>query len=236
MHTRYLDAVKTFEGFAKQSSWDYAQHTNGFGTKALYPGEQISPEEANRRFTIEIDEARRFVEKQASGWDEGTKAALTSLTFNAGTRWASSGLGDAVRNFDIDAVRSQFLQYTKAGGEVLPGLVKRRLSEVTWIGENFSATTEHATKLSWTSSRSAVAHVADSNAAGTRPDEPSAKRVKTEETGIVRDRNFSDKSSPVESAATEQASSVAWMLLALDFGAFGPRPSKDRDNEVPVTA
>ncbi len=134
IHQNYLSAIKTFEGFTSQAKWDYAQHSNGYGTKALYPGEAISPEEAERRFAAEIAVARDIVEKHASGWDEGTKAALTSLTFNAGTRWISSGLGDAVRNGDIEGVRDRFVQYSKAQGEVLPGLLKRRLAEVDWIG------------------------------------------------------------------------------------------------------
>lgn len=134
MHQSYLSAIKTFEGFTSQAKWDYAQHSNGFGTKALYPGESITPEEADRRFAAEIAVARGIVEKHAAGWDEGTKAALTSLTFNAGTKWISSGLGDAVRSGDIETVRERFVQYSKAQGEVLPGLLKRRLAEVDWIG------------------------------------------------------------------------------------------------------
>lgn len=134
MHHSYLDAIKTFEGFTPKAQWDYAQFSNGYGTKALYPGEAISPEEAERRFTAEIEIARNIVEKHAAGWDEGTKAALTSLTFNAGTRWISSGLGEAVRNHDIDGVKERFAQYNKAGGEVLPGLMRRRLAELDWIG------------------------------------------------------------------------------------------------------
>ena len=134
MHHSYLEAIKSFEGFTPKAQWDYAQFSNGYGTKALYPGEAISPEEAERRFAAEIAAARSIVEKHAAGWDEGTKAALTSLTFNAGTRWISSGLGDAVRNQDIEAVKERFLQYTKAGGEALPGLVRRRLAEFDWIG------------------------------------------------------------------------------------------------------
>jgi len=134
MHHSYLDAIKSFEGYAPKAQWDYAQFTNGYGTKALYSGEAITPEEAEQRFAAEIAAARSIVEKHAAGWDEGTKAALTSLTFNAGTRWITSGLGEAVRSQDIDAVKERFLQYTKAGGEVLPGLVRRRLAEFDWIG------------------------------------------------------------------------------------------------------
>jgi len=134
MHHSYLDAIKSFEGYTPKAQWDYAQFSNGYGTKALYPGEAITPEEAEKRFAAEIAAARNIVEKHAAGWDEGTKAALTSLTFNAGSRWISSGLGEAVRNQDIEGVKERFLQYTKAGGEVLPGLLRRRLAELDWIG------------------------------------------------------------------------------------------------------
>ena len=136
MHHSYLEAIKSFEGYAPQAKWDYAQFSSGYGTKALYPGEAITPEEAEKRFAAEIAVARNIVEKHAAGLDEGTKAALTSLTFNAGTRWLSSGLGDAVRRQDLEAVKERFIQYTKADGEVLPGLLRRRLAEVEWIGRS----------------------------------------------------------------------------------------------------
>lgn len=136
MHTVYLEQIKSFEGFTPAAKWDYAQHSNGYGTKALYPGERISRAEAESRFTGEIDAARRIVEKHAGQWDEGTKAALTSLTFNAGTRWINGGLGDAVRRGDAAALKEIFLTYTRAGGEVLSGLVKRRAAEAQWIGSS----------------------------------------------------------------------------------------------------
>ncbi|MFM9940457.1 MAG: lysozyme [Hyphomicrobiaceae bacterium] len=134
MHNAYMQAIQRFEGFQTRAQWDYAQNTNGYGTKAHYAGEEISEPEAQRRFAAEIAQARLFVERHSAGWDDGTKAALTSLTFNAGTRWAADGLGDAVRAKDIAAVKEKFLAYTKAGGVDLPGLVKRRLEEVAWIG------------------------------------------------------------------------------------------------------
>lgn len=130
----YLDRIKTFEGFTAVAKWDYAQHTNGFGTKATHPGERIDEVEADRRFREAITNARRIVDTHAGEWDEGTKAALTSLTFNAGTAWIRAGLGDAVRANDIDGVRASFVKYVKAGGEVLQGLVNRRQAEVEWIG------------------------------------------------------------------------------------------------------
>ena len=120
------DFMKRHEGFAPRAQWDYAQHTNGYGTRARYPGEEISREEAERRFQAEKAQARATVERFAPQLDEGSKAALTDLTFNAGDKWTRSGLGEAVRTGDMARAKSLFLQYTKAGGRDLPGLVKRR--------------------------------------------------------------------------------------------------------------
>jgi lysozyme len=134
MHSFYLDAIRNFEGYTPQAQWDYAQFSNGYGTRARYAGEVIDKTEAERRFQTEVSQARSIVEKAAPGLDEGTKAALTSLTYNAGSAWIKSGLGDAVRNGDLEAARDIFLKYNKAGGEVLPGLANRRAQEALWIG------------------------------------------------------------------------------------------------------
>jgi lysozyme len=134
MNSLYLDSIRTFEGFTPQAQWDYAQHSNGYGTRALYPGEVIDRAEAERRFQSEIASARAVVERHAANADEGTKAALTSLTFNAGEKWTRDGLGDAVRRGDLDTVRSLFLEYNKAGGKLLAGLAARRAAEAEWIG------------------------------------------------------------------------------------------------------
>ena len=129
----YLDAIQKFEGYSARANWDYAQHSNGFGTKALYAGEVIDRAEAERRFSAEISKAEEAVERFAPGLDAGTKAALTSLTFNAGTTWMRAGLGDAIRSGDLETAREKFLKYNKAGGDVLPGLVSRRFQEADWI-------------------------------------------------------------------------------------------------------
>jgi lysozyme len=136
----YLDAIKNFEGYAAQSRWDYAQNTNGYGTKARFAGEVIDKTEADKRFTDEIKKAADFVDKFAPGLDDGSKAALTSLTYNTGTAWTQDGLGQAVANGDLAAAKSIFLQYNKAGGSTLDGLVQRRLQEVTWFGQGTAGT------------------------------------------------------------------------------------------------
>jgi lysozyme len=146
MNNFYLDAIKKFEGFAQRAEWDYAQHTNGYGTRALFPGEVIDRAEAERRFQAEIGEARAIVERNAPHADEGTKAALTSLTFNAGDKWTRSGLGEALRQGDTETARELFLQYNKAGGQTLPGLAARRIAEAEWFGNPQVVSTEVAAR------------------------------------------------------------------------------------------
>lgn len=134
MDLRYLDSIRRFEGFTSRARWDYAQHTNGYGTKARHAGEVITPGEAERRFRDEVGRAAAMVERFAPHLDSGTRAALTSLTFNAGPRWMQSGLGAAIKANDLAGARSIFVQYAKAGGEVLPGLLARRVEEAGWFG------------------------------------------------------------------------------------------------------
>lgn len=144
MREVHLEAIRNFEGFSGRGVWDYKQVSNGYGTRAKYAGEVIDPAEADRRFRAELEEAQAAVSKFAPGLDEGTSAALTSLTFNAGTGWMNSGLGAAVKRGDLDEVRTIFKQYANAGGERLPGLVARREAEACWIGNEGSSSARTA--------------------------------------------------------------------------------------------
>lgn len=129
-----LEAVKRFEGYSPRASWDFKQNSVGYGTRARYPGEVIDRQEAERRLQQEIAQAQAIVARHASHVDAGTQAALTSLTYNAGDAWTRSGLGEAIRRNDLASARERFLQYNKAGGQVLPGLASRRQQEAQWIG------------------------------------------------------------------------------------------------------
>lgn len=137
----YASAIQRFEGFTPRAQWDYRQHSNGFGTRARSPGEVIDRPEAERRFNEEIGRAREIVRNVGVQMTPGQEAALTSLTFNAGANWVNSGLGNAVRNGDWARAQELFTQYNRAGGEVLPGLTRRRQEEATWLtgGDNNAA-------------------------------------------------------------------------------------------------
>lgn len=131
--SEYLQAIKASEGFTPRASWDYQQHSNGYGTRARFPGEVIDRPEAERRFSDEIGAAARQVDAAFPNLPPGARAALSSLTFNAGPGWMNAGLGDAVRRGDWNDAQSRFLQYNKAGGSTLPGLADRRKSEAAWF-------------------------------------------------------------------------------------------------------
>lgn len=138
--TRYLDQIKKFEGFYEKPYWDYRQWTSGYGTKAQGPNERIDRATAESRLNAELTQARNIVEKTAPNAPEGVKAALTSLTFNAGPSWAKGQLGAAVQRGDYDTAQRIFTQYNKAGGSTLPGLVNRRNAEAQWFKDTSGPT------------------------------------------------------------------------------------------------
>lgn len=129
-----VQAVKGFEGYTPKAQWDYKQHSVGYGTRGK-PGEVIDQPEAERRLGDELTKAQNIVQQFAPGAPEGVKKALTSLTFNAGAGWTQSGLGQAVKQGNWQEAQRIFLQYNKAGGQTLPGLVNRRQQEAQWFGQ-----------------------------------------------------------------------------------------------------
>jgi GH24 family phage-related lysozyme (muramidase) len=132
---RLMDFVKQREGFAPAAKLDHKQYSIGYGTRGS-PGQTITPEQAEAPFQTEMAKARQSVEQFAPNAPPGVKDALTSLTFNAGTKWQGAGLGQAVLAGDYDAAKERFVQYVKASGRTEPGLVNRRNLEISqlWDG------------------------------------------------------------------------------------------------------
>ena len=134
---QYVDAIKGFEGYSPNASWDYKQNSSGYGTKAQPGDENIPPDQLQaiheQRFQDEITKAAAHVDSVNPDLPPGAKAALISLTYNAGPGWSKSGLGDLVRKGDLEGAQAKILEYNKAGGEVNPGLVARRQKEAAWF-------------------------------------------------------------------------------------------------------
>lgn len=129
-----VDAVKGFEGYTPTAKPDFKQLSNGYGTKAMYPGETIDRQEANSRLQDELYKAKTAVEGMGVDMTPGQKNALTSLTYNVGPGWMQHGLGQAVRAGDWDTAAQKMQEYSHAGGEYDPGLAKRRATEASWFG------------------------------------------------------------------------------------------------------
>lgn len=145
---QYMDAIKGIEGYAPQAAWDYKQYSSGYGTKAQ-PGDENIPQDQRQavyeqRFQDEVAKAAAHVDSVAPNLPPGVRAALTSLTYNAGPGWSQSGLGEAVRAGDWDKAKTIFQQYNKAGGEVSPGLVARRAKEAVWFDSGLPGQTAAA--------------------------------------------------------------------------------------------
>lgn len=145
----YADLVKErenpdlFKGKTDRSraQWDFKQHTNGYGTKAKHEAETINKDEADLRFNNDWIKAQNQVDQFKPGLPQGPRGALTSLTFNSGTKWMESGLGAAVQADDHEKAKELFTQYNgvidpKTGQKtVLAGLDKRRKDEVKWFDD-----------------------------------------------------------------------------------------------------
>src|SRR5258708_2989002 len=92
--------IKDREGFRSAPYVDGKQTSIGYGTRAQ-PGEKsISRDEADSRLNTEFGNAARAVDDFAPNLPPQIKSALTDLTYNTGTKWQNSGLGQAVKAGD----------------------------------------------------------------------------------------------------------------------------------------
>ncbi len=132
------ERVKKLEGYSEKPYADFKQTSSGYGTKAQPGDAEIPPEQRKaiyeQRLNSELGRAANTVDTFAPGLPKGTRDALISLTYNAGSSWTSSGLGNKIRSGDLEGAKENFGQYTNAGGVTNPTLVNRRAEELSWWG------------------------------------------------------------------------------------------------------
>ena len=137
-----VDYIKTKEGYGikinpndprsdVRAYDDFGQYSIGFGTRARSAQEVLTYEQAEQRLMRMISQFREgvvdFSQLNGYNWDESQIDALTSFAYNL-------GLG-SLRQVTNNATRSnreigmKMLEYNKAGGRTLPGLVQRRREE-----------------------------------------------------------------------------------------------------------
>lgn len=130
---RGLDLIKSFEGLRLSAYRDSVGiWTIGYGhTKGVKPGDTITVEQANDFLREDLRDAERAVNDLTFlNLTQNQFDALVSFTFNLGRgNLQASTLLRRVNEGDFEGAAEEFLRWTKAGGKVLPGLVRRREAE-----------------------------------------------------------------------------------------------------------
>ena len=146
-----LNMIKLEEGFAQYPYWDYAQWTVGYGCCAgtnrsgpdLYK-DGITREEADQLLRQEVaDKYEKYVRAYAARaglqLTQNQFDSLVSFTYNCGSSWTS---GCRITTWITDNINKDWLTeaeelalvkafgaWCRAGGTVLPGLCRRRITE-----------------------------------------------------------------------------------------------------------
>lgn len=133
-----LALIKRFEGFRAEAYRDPVGvwtigygHTSMAGAPDVKAGLRVTREEAGdilaRDVALFADGVRRHVKVPLG---DKQFSALVSFAYNVGlANFARSSVLKAVNAGDFDAVPRRLALWVKAGGKVLPGLVKRRAAE-----------------------------------------------------------------------------------------------------------
>ena len=127
--------IREFEG-CKLTSYRCPANvlTIGYGHtgKDVFEGQVISLEEAESLLMDDMLEADEGINDYCNeALNENQRAALISFVFNLGIgNFRSSTLLRLINYGEFEAAAKQFQRWNKAGGVVLPGLVRRRNDEM----------------------------------------------------------------------------------------------------------
>ena len=139
-----VEVLKKEEGFSAKPYWDYSQYTVGYGTRCPddmleeYQANGITEEEAEtllRNYLANVENTlnKKLIDAYGLSLTQGQFDALISFTYNCGSAWISNPDGllhQAIRNGTTGSEMIRvFSLWCSAGGEILPGLVRRRLCE-----------------------------------------------------------------------------------------------------------
>lgn len=128
-----IELIKRWEGFRSDAYLCPAGvWTIGYGfTKNVKKGDKITMQEAELRLIKELEIYEACVRKYVKvPLNENELAALTSFAFNLGCgALQKSTLLKKLNANDRKGASKEFIKWSKAGGKVLEGLIKRRLDE-----------------------------------------------------------------------------------------------------------
>ena len=128
--------VKHFEGFrAEAYKCPAGVWTIGYGhTKNVREGETVSIRQAETMLSFDLSDIAQELSEHIYRDDlsDGQCVALCSLAINVGVPYMVNHcpkLMAAVNAGKDDEAAEEFLDITRAGGKILPGLVRRRKAE-----------------------------------------------------------------------------------------------------------
>lgn len=140
-----VESIKQHEGMKFTAYRDpVGIWTIGFGhTGRVKEGDKITPEKAHELLMNDIAIAERCVRTHVKvPLTQGQFDALVSFTFNLGCgRLIQSTMLRMLNEGDYEGAAAQFPRWNKAGGRVLPGLVRRRADEQQMFQQTEVATT-----------------------------------------------------------------------------------------------
>lgn len=125
--------IKQFEGLRLEAyRCPAGKWTIGYGsTRGVRPGMVITEEEAEARLKVDLRDAEEAVSRMVrTRISDDMFSALCSLTFNCGCdAIAKSTLIRKLNAQDFYGAFSEFPRWCHSGGQVLPGLIRRRAAE-----------------------------------------------------------------------------------------------------------
>lgn len=135
LSTKGLALIKEFEGYRSTAyRCPAGVWTIGYGTTSgVRPGMKVTKAEAEHLLRDDLIKFQKAVGKSVTvPLTQGQYDALVSFTYNCGIgALQKSTLLKLLNQGRYDAACRQFDRWTKAGGKVLPGLVRRRDAEQT---------------------------------------------------------------------------------------------------------
>ena len=129
----HLDLIARFEGYRAEPYWDHKQWSVGYGSYAggrdpgVKPNITVSQSEARRMLADQVKTYEANVDKYDSryNWTPNERAAMVSFAYNIGSIDSLTANGTRTK----EEIAAKMLEYNKASGRTVQGLVDRRRAE-----------------------------------------------------------------------------------------------------------
>ena len=129
----HLDLIARFEGYRAEPYWDHKQWSVGYGSYAggrdprVKPNITVSQSEARRMLADQVKTFEANVDKYDStyNWTPNERAAMVSFAYNIGSIDSLTANGTRTK----EEIAAKMLEYNKASGKTVQGLVDRRRAE-----------------------------------------------------------------------------------------------------------